>query len=172
MAKILFISDNFIDESIGIMGISSYLKMHGQGVKLALLSEYAKIDDLLKFIIKIDPDLIGFSVMTSQVNVFRGISKIIKEQTNYKIIWGGAHCTFMPEDVIKKENVDIICLGEGEEALLQLMNHIDCNTDYSKVLNLWVKNKDGWVKNELSPLETNLDKYPFPDNAFVSPIFK
>ncbi|MCK5493748.1 MAG: B12-binding domain-containing radical SAM protein, partial [Candidatus Omnitrophica bacterium] len=163
MAKILFISDNFIDESIGIMGISSYLKMHGHDVRLTLLSEYAKVDDLLKFIIRINPDFVGFSVMTSQVNVFRGISKVIKEQTRFKIIWGGAHCTFMPEEVIKNENVDIICLGEGEEALLMLMNKIDDDQDYSEVPNLWVKKKDGWVKNSLRSLETNLDKYPFPD---------
>src|SRR3990167_11191185 len=118
MAKILFISDNFIDESLGIMYLSSYLKANKHEVHLSLLSEYKQIDELLKFIRDTNPDIVGCSVMTPQVDSFRLITKIIKEKTNHKIIWGGAHCMFMPEDVMKNKYVDIICIGEGEEAIL------------------------------------------------------
>lgn len=163
MAKILFISDNFINESLGIMYLSSYLKAHGHRVNLSLLSEYKRIDGLLGFIKDTGPDLIAFSVMTPQVNTFRSITKIIKENTHCRIIWGGPHCIFMPENVLENEDADIICTGEGEEALLTLMNRLDAQEDYSDIPSLWLKKGDGWIKNDIGCLESNLDKYPFPD---------
>lgn len=166
MAKILFISDNLVNESLGVMYLSSYLKVHGHEVGLTLLSEYKKIDDLLTYVEKMSPDLIAFSVMTPQVNTFRPVARIIKEATGRTIIWGGAHCMFMPEDVIKNDCVDIICTGEGEESLLTLMNQIDMREEISGIASLWIKRKDGgWEKNDLGNLESDLDKYPFPDRA-------
>jgi len=165
MAKILFISDNFINESLGITYLSSYLKANGHKVYLTLASEYKGIAGLLTFINNTDPDLIGFSVMTPQVDTFRSISKTIKEHTNRKIIWGGAHCIFMPEDVLRYKYVDIICRGEGEEALLTLMNRLDAREDYSDIPSLWVRKPEGWLKNNVGNLEENLDKYPFPDRG-------
>lgn len=50
MARILFISNNLINESLGIMCLSSYLKANGHGIRLSLLSEYKRIDGFLKFI--------------------------------------------------------------------------------------------------------------------------
>lgn len=163
MARILFISDNFINESLGIMYLSSFLKANGHDVRLTLLSEHRKIDSLLNFIKNTSPDLIGFSVMTPQVNVFRHIAKIIKETTERTLIWGGSHCIFMPEEVVKNGYVDIICIGEGEESLLTLMNRIDAHKEFDDIPNLWIKKKDIWIKNDVGNLESNLDKYPFPD---------
>ncbi|MDP1852696.1 MAG: radical SAM protein [Candidatus Omnitrophota bacterium] len=165
MARILFISDTFINESLGIMYLSSYLKKHSHDVRLTLLWEYKKIDDLLKFIKKTSPDLVGFSVMTPQVNIFRPIAKIIKEATGHLVVWGGAHCMFMPEEVVDSGYVDIICRGEGEESLLTLMNRIDARQETDDIPNLWIKKKDRWIKNDLGKLESDLDKYPFPDRG-------
>ena len=163
MAKILFISDDFINESLGIMYLSAYLKAGGHEAHLSLLSEHKRIDGLLKFIKDTNPDLIGFSVMTPQVDTFRTVTKIIKEKTGHKIIWGGAHCMFMPDDVRENRHVDIMCVGEGEEALLTLMNRLDTGADYSDIPTLWVRKGGDWIKNDLGNLEPDLDKYPFPD---------
>ena len=163
MAKILFISDNFFNESLGIMYLSSYLKANGHQVCLFLLSEYKRSDGLLRVIKDADPDLVGFSVMTPQVSTFRPVAKIVKETTRRRIIWGGPHCMFMPENVSENRYIDIICIGEGEEALLTLMNRIDARSDYSDIPGLWVRKEDRWIKNDVGCLETNLDKYPFLD---------
>ena len=58
---------------------------------------------------------------------------------------------------------DMICLGEGEEALLDLVrNYSEGKFDLS-TKNIWFKTDNGIVQNELRNLEENLDKYPFPD---------
>lgn len=163
MAKILFISDNFIDEGLGIMCLSSYLKANGHEVALTLLSQHSDADSLLSFVKNVRPDLVAFSAMTPQVDTFRPITKLIKEHIHAKIIWGGPHCIFMPENAATDKNVDIICTGEGEEALLSLMNRLNTGSDYTDIPGLWVRRPDRWVKNEIGSLEENLDKYPFPD---------
>ena len=165
MAKILFISDNYLNESLGIMCLSAYLKTRSHQVDIALLSEYKRIGDLLRFIQGAACDIIGFSVMTPQVSAFRHVSKIIKETTHHKIIWGGPHCTLMSDEISEGGYVDIICIGEGEEPLLELMNRIDERKEFDDIANLRIKKKNGWVNNELCNLEPDLDRYPFPDRA-------
>ena len=164
MAKILFISDNLVNEGLGIMCLSSYLKRNGHDVQLFLLSEFKGSEGLLRSIRKTKPDIIGFSVMTPQASQFWTVTKVIKESfNNLKIIWGGPHCMFTPEHVITNDAVDIICTGEGEEALLTLMNRLDANSDFDDIQSLWKKKGREWIKNEVGRLEENLDKYPFPD---------
>jgi len=165
MAKILFISDNFLDEGLGIMSLSSYMKANGHDVELMLMSEYRETKDILKFIQDAKPDLVGFSVMTPQVNTFRSLAKTIKESIQCRVIWGGPHCTFMPENVAEGGYADIICIGEGEEVLLTLMNRIDEESDYTDIPGLWAKRNQEWIKNEVGYLEDNLDKYPALDRG-------
>ena len=71
MARILFVSDNIVNEGLGIMYLSSYLKANGHEVELTLLQDYKQFDDIVKFVEDYDPDLVGFSVMTPQVEQFR-----------------------------------------------------------------------------------------------------
>ena len=75
---------------------------------------------------------------------------------------GGPHPTFFPE-IIETNEVDIICRGEGDDALPELLNKLQAGEDYSDIPNLWVK-KDGQViKNPMRPLVQDLDRLPFPD---------
>lgn len=163
MAKILFVSDNLLNEGLGIMYLSSYVKMAGHKVELLLLADFKSIDQMITSIEEFAPDLVAFSVMTPQAEQFRSVSNIIKKKTGRTIAWGGPHCMFMAEDVMTYGCVDIICTGEGEEALFELMNRIEAGEDYEDVHSLCVKTDAGWVRNPLGKLADDLDKYPFPD---------
>ena len=121
------------------MYLSSYLKANGHDVELTLLKDYKRFDEIIEFVEEYDPDLVGFSVMTPQVEQFRPVSKLIKEKTGRTIVWGGAHCMFMSEDIMNYGCVDIICMGDGEEALLSLMDRIEAGEDYSDIQSLLVK---------------------------------
>ncbi len=167
MAKIHFIQDNIVNESLGILHLSSYLKANGHSVQLSLLSHYSSVEALLLDIQKSAPDIIGFSVMTSQADTYERVSHAIKQRIQLPIIWGGAHCTFMPEVVARNNDVDVICIGEGEESLLELMNRLESHEDYSTISGLWVLRDGVRVRNGLRMLESNLDKYPFPDRELL-----
>lgn len=165
MASILFVSDNCVNESLGLMYLSAYLKANGHDVNLTLLQDYKRLEHLIEHIEDVDPDLVGFSVMTPQVGQFRHISELIKEKTGRTVIWGGPHCMFMSEDVMASGCVDIICIGDGEEPLLTLMSRIEAGQGHADVQSLLVRTATGWACNPLAPPEENLDKYPFPDRG-------
>lgn len=159
MARVLFLQ-TIQFEFVGVMSISAYLKKAGHQVDLLLESEegedfFAKIKDY-------KPDLIAFSAMTGDHVRCLEIAERIKRFSDVPIVMGGAHATFFPE-TIEHPNIDIICRGEGEEAIAELCNRIDEGEDYSNVRNLWVKSNGAITKNEIGPGENDLDQYPIPD---------
>ncbi len=156
MTKVLFIQD-ILFEFIGPMQISALLKKNGHECDLLILSEETNVIDKIK---KINPDIIAFSVMTGSHNELADFAKKIKKEIKVITIFGGPHATFYT-DLINEEGVDIICIGEGEYAMLELCNNI--NKDITKIKNLWVKKNNKIIKNEIEPLIENLDELPFPD---------
>lgn len=105
-------------------------------------------------------DLIGFSLMTKTFLKAKNLTLRLRKYLDIPIIYGGIHATVRPEECIKY--ADIICLGEGEEALLELAENYKSG-DYTSIRNLWVKTPQGIKKNPMRPLEQDLDKYPHQD---------
>ena len=110
------------------------------------------------------PDLIGFTCLSFNYPEAIQIAKFIKENFQIKIIFGGVHIILSPEEVIEKDEVDIVCTGEGEEVLKELLdNSLDCKN----VNGIWYKEKGKIIKNINRKLIENLDRLPFPDfNGF------
>lgn len=112
-----------------------------------------------------DSDLIGVTLMT---NFFEGavqITERLKRGLRAPIVWGGIHPTIRPEESLRF--ADIACIGEGEETLLELCARIARGEDYSDLRNLWVKKGRGIIRNDLSPLPANLDRFDFPDYSML-----
>jgi len=117
----------------------------------------------------LNPDLVGFSVMTPHVPIVKDLNAIVRKNSNAKIIWGGVHPTIDPEQCI--EEADIVCVGEGEGAIIDLVKRMRDGKDYSDIQNLWVKNNTGITKNPGRPLIQDLDALPFPSYCNDSYIF-
>ena len=63
---------------------------------------------------------------------------------------------------ISHPRVDMICVGEGEHAIIELANRLNNGEDYSNVQNLWVKGEDRITKNPMRP-PIDLNDVPFGD---------
>lgn len=108
------------------------------------------------------PDLIAVSVVSSEFKfLLRFID--IKEKFNVPVIVGGIHPTVAPDEVIKEKSIDMICVGEGEDAMIELVTKLENKEDIANIKNLWVKRKGKIIKNGVRPLIENLDSLPFPD---------
>jgi radical SAM superfamily enzyme YgiQ (UPF0313 family) len=90
------------------------------------------------------------------------IGKKIRKKFKKTIICGGPHPTFYPE-VINENYLDAICVGEGEEALLEFVNALEKGKSIIKIKNFFIKKNGKIYKNNLRPLIKNLDSIPFPD---------
>ena len=112
--------------------------------------------DLKSQIKRFQPDLIG---ITSTEDMWELGMRVLDEIKEFKIknkipvIAGGVFCTFAPDLCIKEPLVDMVCVGEGENALVDLCKKIEKGDDYSNVTNLWVKKENGEiVKNRVAQL--------------------
>jgi len=106
------------------------------------------------------PDLIGFSVLSFNFHEAIMIARFIKEHMSVKIIFGGIHVILSPQEVIHHHEVDIICTGEGENVLQELLdNKLNC----TNVEGIWYKKKGKIIKNKPRWLTTDLDSLAFPD---------
>ena len=76
-------------------------------------------------------------------------------------MWGGIHPTVCPAECL--EYADIVCVGEGEGAVLELLNKMQGNESCWETRNLWFKREGNIIKNAVRDLNRNLDIYPMPD---------
>jgi radical SAM superfamily enzyme YgiQ (UPF0313 family) len=107
-------------------------------------------------------DLIGISLMTNQFVQASMITKFLKEQgVRAPIIWGGIHPTVEPESCL--DYADMVCIGEGEDALIELLNCMESGNTYWETRNIWFKRGQAIIRNSLRPLIQNPDTIPFPD---------
>lgn len=158
MAKIVFLQRGWT-EQIGVMCLSSVLKERGH--KVDLFIEDAE-KDIIFSAISSGADIIGFSVVTMMRPWMLEVAKKIKKLADIPIVVGGVDPTFYPE-IINEDCIDIVCIGEGEEALLELLDSIDRGEIRTDIYNLWVKKNGKIYKNPLRPFISDLDRFPDPD---------
>ena len=158
MAKVLFIQLNEY-ELHGIEALAGELKSRGQKVEL-LVAFFEK--RLLQKIKEFSPDLIGFSLVSAERNEAVQWARAIKSHFPIPIIFGGIDPTFFPQ-IINDPSVDFVCRGEGERAILQLLEALEQGKDYLEIENLWVKKNGEVYQNPVGGLIENLDELAFPD---------
>lgn len=118
-------------------------------------------DDLSKKVDEFSPDLIAMSCVEDMWPLGVKLLNHIKAKKIPTVV-GGVFPTFAPEIVIREESVDMVCRGEGEDALLDLCKKMAAGDDYTNVSNLWVKKDGTLVKNRVKAAG-NLNETPMPD---------
>ncbi len=144
----------------GIGALSAYIRKHGHGTHLSYIKTEADYTILRKKIIDYEPDLIGISATTSgflSVNELSGYIKSIAPDT--MLILGGSHVSITPEDIVYLEDVDGVCVGYGEEPLLQLITFMENGNDYFGTPNFWFRKDGEIVKNKKLPFPGSWDEY-------------
>jgi len=119
------------------------------------------VSDFLKKVKSYKPDIVGLSTTEATYEAGLQLLNSIKDNDIFTIV-GGAYPTLCPEDIIKEDSVDAVCIGEGAEALVELCQSMrDDKKDY-KIKNIWFKVNSEIVKNPIRPL-SNIDDTPFQD---------
>jgi len=171
--KITLISPYPDITSFGIRTISSYLKQHHFETQLIFLPDpfidsvvtsrerySAKALDEVTQICS-HSDLVGVTLMTNFYDGAVQITKNIKAKLNIPVIWGGIHPTVRPEECLNY--ADMACIGDGEDAMLELARKMEMNTAYHDVQNIWFRKNGNIIKNTMRSLEYDIDRIPPPD---------
>ena len=172
--KIAFISGPY--ESLGLEYLSAMIKASGHSVKLfiepcifqddavyvqkAWLNSATDFSDFIANQIKdYKPDLVGISAVTDYYAMYLKIAAKIKSRYRVPIVFGGVHPSAVPERVLETGFVDYVCVGEGENAFVELVQALDQGKEITRIRNIWGRT----FRNEMRPLIENLDQLPFPD---------
>jgi radical SAM superfamily enzyme YgiQ (UPF0313 family) len=158
VARVVFLQ-NIWHEQLGIESLSAHLKASGHECELLIEGAVRDLPARLK---QHRPDLVALSVTTGLHPWAFEMAARVKHVLRVPVIMGGPHPTFYPE-TIQDPNIDVICRGEGEEPLRELVECLDTGRDYGSIANLWVKRDGQIIRNEVRPLCLDLDALPFPD---------
>lgn len=165
MKVLFFLQDLQFFERLGIMYLSAVLKKGGYQTKL-LKTQNLNFAQIIKKVKEYSPDIFAYSIMTGEHNYYLDLNRRLKKAFPAFSIFGGPHPTFFPE-MIEKNRVDAICIGEGEGAMLDLVKALEKKKPIEKIKNLWIKKGKKVIKNPLRPLTANLDSLPFPDREII-----
>lgn len=148
MAKVMFLQKLWFPLE-GVMALSTALKHAGHETAVAVGNE----EKILKEIRAFGPDIISFPIITPYRKFMMETSRKIRAAgINSLILVGGYDASFFP-DIIKTAPIDALCIGEGDDAIVELADAVDKGQDYSRIKNLWVK-KDGKIrKNSIRPFK-------------------
>ena len=117
---------------------------------------------LTELLQEMDVGLIGFSVRAgAYLDIAKKLTAHVRGALDAPILWGGPHVSFAPEQCI--DEVDYLSRGDSEDAVVDLARALENGEPTDNIPNIWV-NRDGQIiRNEVRPLETNLDRFPFRD---------
>lgn len=123
-----------------------------------------EIDSLVDEILSYDTKYIGFSVNISSIGVAGRIATLIKKKDKRKkIIFGGTGCFWdIDRRLIFKEDIpsiDIIVVGEGEEALEKILSRESDSFEGIKGL---ITDRGKFFKSVPPYFIDNIDSLPFP----------
>jgi anaerobic magnesium-protoporphyrin IX monomethyl ester cyclase len=164
--KILFLlKETIVMERMGMMYLIGSLKAHGKEVDL-LVTGSLRPNAILSKVAEIRPSIIAVSAMTGEHNYYLSLLAFLKKHLEFFSVMGGPHATFSPE-VVQNKCLDAACIGEGEEALVDLTNALQNGDPIEAIPNFSVFS-DGRLKvNPPRPLVDNLDELPFPDRELL-----
>jgi len=117
------------------------------------------VDDFKKKIAEYQPDLIAVTAVEDTWPQARAMIESVNENST-PVIVGGVFPTLASDVPIAHPDVDMICIGEGEHAIIELATKLMNGEDHSRIMNLWVKKDGKVIKNQMRP-PIDLDEVPF-----------
>ena len=150
----------------GLISLSGVLKAKGHETAMIYacdaIEPVPSHEEIAARVRAFNPGLLGFSVMTQQYPWACEVAKYLKKEfPSIPQVVGGVHITMVPEETSDDRVFDYYCAGEGEYALLDLVERLEKGEDTATVPNMrmW---RDG--KKVMNPV------LPFPDLVGLPPL--
>ncbi len=157
----------------GISYIASTLKNVGHSVRMFVGDSVTTPDDMIgNYLRDAKPRMFCFTAVSTQYPIVRDFARYIKSvDPSILVAIGGSHTTLMPEDVIKDECFDVICIGEGEAAILTLAERVEAEEPWGEIPNMWVRDPETGEVIKTPPRSFNmeLDELPAIDRQIWDP---
>lgn len=151
--------------NLGILQLISYTRENTplSDDDIIFLDQFHTTEDHLRAIEEHRPAIYGlsFAFLTQRV-AYDTINAIKRRFPDLLVIAGGPHPTSVPDIVMKETLADIVCIGEGEMTLADIINiAVHGGRDFSSIPGLLVRTADGTLRTAKPRAYENLDELPF-----------
>ncbi len=168
-------------EHLGIEALSAWVKRagheaalvyearpfsSGSGTDSAMLARLLdpSPEETADRVVATSPDVVAFTSYSVTHAWSVAVARAIKQRRGVPIVFGGQHVSADPERAVSEGAIDAIVEGEGEGALVDL---IECaeNGKFTRtdIPNCTFKGDDGPIRNPVRPLLADLDQLPWAD---------
>lgn len=140
----------------GLGSLISVCRQAGCETGLLYLDEELTNAQLDEISLREKPNIVAFGFTTHQVPYVEKAARVFKSDSTM-VLAGGVHATFAAEEMLEAPGIDLVVRGEGEKALLSLIE----GNDPESIPNVQTKSKI----NECANLIENLDDLPLYDRS-------
>lgn len=138
----------------------------GTGTDSALLARWLdpRPAETAARVVATRPDVVAFTSYSVTHRWAVDVARLVKQQCAVPIVFGGQHVSAAPERAIREWSIDAIVEGEGEGALVDLLECAEPDRfGRTDVANCTFKGDGGPVRNRVRPLLADLDALPWAD---------
>lgn len=151
--------------NLGLLQLISYTRLHTPLTDddIIFLDQFHTLEDHIRLVAKHRPRVYGisFAFLTQRI-AYETINTLKKHFPNLLIVAGGPHPTSVPDDVMQQTQADLVCIGEGELVLAEIVNElISGGTDFSKIPGILWRSPKGCVRTGKPRAVEDLDSLPF-----------
>jgi anaerobic magnesium-protoporphyrin IX monomethyl ester cyclase len=110
---------------------------------------------------EVGPDIIMVSIGEA---TFQQADQLLGTLGNKRpfVLAGGIHAMTSPEEVIGRDWADALCIGEGEDSVVEFCERFRSGRDFSDIPGMWIKRTGEVNRNGIDHL-VDLDAMPFLD---------
>ena len=145
---------------LGIAYIGAVLESGGFEVEIidgsALEMSWTMMETEIK---KASPQIVAITALTPTIDIALQTAQLAKKTCpDATVVMGGYHPTFNYSEMLEKNYVDIVVIGEGEYTMLELARTLKRGGDLKQVKGIAYDN----VVTSPRPVIADLDQLPFP----------
>ncbi|MHB1284982.1 MAG: B12-binding domain-containing radical SAM protein [Leptospirales bacterium] len=144
---------------LGVILLGTMLRDRGWDVRV-YIEDVSPVD--MKEVLS--ADVVGISTLTSTAPQSYRLAEEVRSH-GIPVVMGGTHVSFCADEAL--DFSDYVVRGEGEEALFELLDAMDGNVPYEKILGLSYWRGGKKAHNPERPLKEDLDSNPIPDYSLV-----
>ena len=151
-----------IEENLALRYLYASLRAAGHQPRLFDFHRADQLAGVARVVAEWSPDVVGLSmVFTARCREFLALAARLRVEGCDAHVTGGGHFAMFNADEILRDHpaFDSIVHGEGEDAIVDLANHLD---DLGSVIGLSWRSPQGVVHNGRRPNTKQLDDRPWP----------
>lgn len=160
----LVVSKGTIRLPLGLAYIASSCEAYGYEVKI-FDSELidGEVEQLIDTIMEFEPDFVGLTATTPLILSADTISRLVHDRNpNIKTMIGGPHATYLPEYTLSTTDFDALCIGEGEEVVVEYIKRLEKNEPFNNIVGLMYKDDSGNILGNNIKAQTKIHTTPLP----------